>query len=39
MPAIPLWHRVNIAGYSTHVENVRITIFQTVDLLSVTTTG
>ncbi|WP_083459380.1 peptide ABC transporter substrate-binding protein [Jiangella muralis] len=39
MPAIPLWHRVNIAGYSTHVENVRLTVFQTVDLLSVTTTG
>ena len=39
MPVIPLWHRVNIAGYSTHVENVRITVFQTVDLLSVTTTG
>ncbi|PZF83515.1 peptide ABC transporter substrate-binding protein [Jiangella anatolica] len=39
MPAIPLWHRVNIAGYSTHVDNVRITVFQTVDLLSVTTTG
>ncbi|MBB5785936.1 peptide ABC transporter substrate-binding protein [Jiangella mangrovi] len=40
MPAIPLWNRVNIAGYSTHVENVQITIFQTVDLLTVrTTTG
>lgn len=39
MPAIPLWHRVNIAGYSTHVENVHLTVFQTVDLLSVTTTG
>ncbi|TDD64047.1 ABC transporter substrate-binding protein [Jiangella aurantiaca] len=38
MPAIPLWHRVNIAGYSSHVDNVRITVFQTVDLLSVTTT-
>ncbi|RIQ21221.1 peptide ABC transporter substrate-binding protein [Jiangella rhizosphaerae] len=39
MPAIPLWHRVNIAGYSSHVENVQLTVFQTVDLLSVTTTG
>lgn len=40
MPAIPLWHRVSIGGYSTHVENVNITVFQTVDLVSVrTTTG
>jgi oligopeptide transport system substrate-binding protein len=40
MPAIPLWHRVSISGYSTHVENVSISVFQTVDLVSVrTTTG
>ncbi|TDC50606.1 ABC transporter substrate-binding protein [Jiangella ureilytica] len=39
MPAIPLWHRVSIGGYSTHVENVNITVFQTVDLVSVRTTN
>ena len=37
MPAVPLWYGKTIAGYSTKVDNVKITPFQTVDLLSVTT--
>ena len=36
MPAIPMWHYKIIAGYSTHVDNVKITPFGTVDLLGVT---
>lgn len=39
MPAVPLWYGKTIAGYSTNVDNVKITPFQTVDLLSVTTAG
>ncbi|AYY14322.1 ABC transporter substrate-binding protein [Actinobacteria bacterium YIM 96077] len=35
MPSIPLWYSTIVAGYSTRVENVKITPFQTVDLLSV----
>jgi oligopeptide transport system substrate-binding protein len=36
MPTIPLWYATTVAGYSTKVDNVKITPFQTVDLLSVT---
>lgn len=36
MPAIPMWHYKIIAGFSTHVDNVKITPFGTVDLLGVT---
>jgi oligopeptide transport system substrate-binding protein len=39
MPAVPLWYGKTIAGYSTKVENVKITPFQTVDLTSVTVAG
>ncbi len=35
MPSVPLWYSSTIAGYSTKVDNVKITPFQTVDLLSV----
>ncbi|NED98068.1 ABC transporter substrate-binding protein [Phytoactinopolyspora alkaliphila] len=36
MPSIPLWYATTVAGYSTKVDNVKITPFQTIDLLSVT---
>ncbi len=36
MPAVPLWYGKTIAGYSTNVDNVKITPFSTVDLLSIT---
>lgn len=36
MPSIPLWFPTTVAGYSTRVDNVKITPFQTIDLLSVT---
>jgi oligopeptide transport system substrate-binding protein len=36
MPAIPLWYGKTIAGYSTNVDNVKITPFSTTDLLSIT---
>lgn len=39
MTAIPMWYYKVISGYSTNVENVQITPFGTVDLVSVTTTG
>ncbi|WP_216853107.1 peptide ABC transporter substrate-binding protein [Phytoactinopolyspora halotolerans] len=35
MPSVPLWYTTTIAGYSTKVDNVKITPFQTIDLLSV----
>jgi oligopeptide transport system substrate-binding protein len=38
MPAIPMWYNAIVAGYSTDVENVHITPFQTIDMLNVTTT-
>ncbi|WP_166348894.1 peptide ABC transporter substrate-binding protein [Phytoactinopolyspora limicola] len=36
MPSIPLWYMSTVAGYSTRISDVKITPFQTVDLLSVT---
>ncbi|TDD95012.1 peptide ABC transporter substrate-binding protein [Jiangella asiatica] len=39
MASIPLWHYRIVAGWSTNVENVQITPFGTIDLLSVTTTS
>jgi oligopeptide transport system substrate-binding protein len=35
MPAIPLWYYKTIAGYSSNVDNVKITPFGTTDLLSI----
>lgn len=35
MPTIPLWFNLTVAGYSTRVDNVTITPFGTVDLLSI----
>jgi oligopeptide transport system substrate-binding protein len=36
MPSIPLWYASTVAGFSTRVDDVKITPFQSVDLLSVT---
>jgi oligopeptide transport system substrate-binding protein len=36
MPTIPLWYGKTVAGYSSAVDNVHITPFQTLDLLSIT---
>ncbi|HEX6578630.1 MAG TPA: ABC transporter substrate-binding protein [Jiangellaceae bacterium] len=36
MPAIPMWYGKTIAGYSSNVDNVKITPFSTTDLLSIT---
>ncbi|NDL59774.1 peptide ABC transporter substrate-binding protein [Phytoactinopolyspora mesophila] len=36
MPSIPLWYASTVAGYSTRVDHVEITPFQSVDLLNVT---
>lgn len=35
-PSIPMWYGKTIAGWSENVENVKITPFGTIDLLSVT---
>lgn len=35
MPTVPLWFNLTVAGYSTRVDNVIITPFGTVDLLSI----
>jgi oligopeptide transport system substrate-binding protein len=37
LPSIPMWYGQTIAGYSNNVENVKITPFQTLDILSITT--
>jgi oligopeptide transport system substrate-binding protein len=35
MPSIPMWYGKTIAGYSSNVDNVKITPFSTTDLLSI----
>ena len=37
LPSIALWNGKTIAGYSTNVDNVRMTPFGTTDLLTITT--
>ncbi len=39
MPSIPMWYGKTIAGYSSNVDNVKITPFGTTDLLSITLAG
>ena len=39
MASIPMWYGKTIAGYSSNVDNVKITPFSTTDILSLTVAG